>query len=67
MGFIFVLLAIAVAAGLLSAVIVIPIYRMKKPYAKLLATVVAVVLIPLLAWAGFVLLVVVSARQGHPF
>ena len=67
MEFIFMLLVIAVVAGLLSAVIVSPIYRMKKPNAKLLAAVVAVVLFPMLTWAGFVLLIVVSARQGHPF
>jgi hypothetical protein len=67
MGFMLTLATIAVIAGLLSAVIAIPIYRMKKPHAKLIAVVVVVILFPLLSWAGFVLLIVVSARQGHPF
>jgi hypothetical protein len=58
---------LALIAGLLSAAISVPIFRMRKSYAKPLAIVLGAVLFLFFSWAGFVLLIIISARAGHPF
>ena len=58
---------IGLPAALLSGAAVWPIFRMQRPYAKVIAVVVGVVLFVVFAWAAFVALIVWSAQQGHPF
>jgi hypothetical protein len=58
---------LALVASLLAAVVCVPFSRLKKPFAKPLAIVLGGVLFVFFSWAGFVLLIVVSARAGHPF
>lgn len=63
-------LTIAVLAGvaaLLSALFAWPVWRLKESYAKAVAVVLGVVLFVSFSWGGFVLLIVESARRGHPF
>ena len=58
---------IGLPAALLSGATVFPVYRLQKPYAKVMAVVVGVVLFLVFAWAAFVALIIWSARQGAPF
>jgi hypothetical protein len=58
---------LAGVAGLLSALVAVPVWRLKKSYAKPLAVVLGVVLFVVFTWGGFVMLIVESARRGHPF
>jgi len=58
---------LALIAGMLSAAISVPVFRWKKPYARPAAVVLGIILFVFFSWAGFVLLIVVSARAGHPF
>jgi predicted PurR-regulated permease PerM len=63
-------LTIAVLAGvaaLLSALFAWPVWRLKKSYAKPVAVVMGVVLFVVFTSGGFILLIVESARRGHPF
>jgi hypothetical protein len=63
-------LTIAVLAGmaaLLSALVAVPVWRLKTSYAKPVAAVLVVLLFVVFTWGGFVLLIVESARRGHPF
>lgn len=58
---------IGLVAAALSGAIAVPIGRLQKPYARPAAVVLGLVLFALLSSAGFVLLIVLSARAGHPF
>lgn len=57
---------VGLPAALLSGTASVFIWRTRKPYAKLIAIVVGVLLFAVLAWATFVALVVWSTQQGHP-
>ena len=59
-------LLVGLPAALLSGAASVLIWRTRKPYAKLIAIVVGILLFVVLAWAAFVALVVWSAQQGHP-
>ena len=67
MAFFLTIAVLAGAAALLSALVAVPVWRLQKPYAKPLAVVLGVVLFVGFTWGGFVLLIVESARRGHPF
>ena len=67
MEFVLTIGLLVVIACTLSAAIGVPIYRLNKPYAKPLAIVLVIISFAVFSWAGFVLLVVISARAGHPF
>ncbi|MDA1051417.1 MAG: hypothetical protein O3C40_13175 [Planctomycetota bacterium] len=67
MEFFLTLAALAVTAALLSGIIAVPIFRLKKPYAKPIAVVLGVILFVVFAIGGFILLLAESARRGHPF
>ena len=66
MEFFLTLAILAAVAGVLSAALAYPIFRLGKPYAKPLAVVLGLILFVVFAWAGFVLLIAESARRGHP-
>lgn len=67
MEFVLTIGLLVVIACTLSVVIGFPIYRLKRPYAKPLGILLAIILFVAFSWAGFVTLVVISARAGHPF
>jgi hypothetical protein len=67
MGFFLTLAVIAAIAALLSGTIAWPLFRIRKPYAGPLAVVLGIILFVGFAWAGFVLLIVISGQNGHPF
>ena len=67
MEFFLTIAVLASVAALLSALFARPVWRLKKSYAKPLAVVMGVVLFIACTWGGFVLLIVDSARRGHPF
>lgn len=67
MEFFLTLAVLAAVAGLLSAAIAFPIFRLRKPYAKPLAVVLGLILFVVFAIGGFILLIAESARRGHPF
>lgn len=68
MGFILtIVLLVVIPAAFLSSLVVRPLFRQRKPYAKPLAVVAGVVLLLVFAWGGFVLLVAGSGQLGHPF
>lgn len=58
---------IAAIAALLSAGFCVPIFRLKKRYAKPIALVVGLILFVVLSLAGVFLLILESTRRGHPF
>ncbi|MDA1039098.1 MAG: hypothetical protein O3A37_02235 [Planctomycetota bacterium] len=62
-----ILFLVALPAALLSGAASVLIWRTRKPFAKLIAIVLGVVLFVALAWAAFVTLIVWSSQQGHPF
>jgi hypothetical protein len=45
----------------------VPVWRLKTSYAKPVTAVLVVLLFVVFTWGGFVLLIVESARRGHPF
>lgn len=57
---------VGLPAALLSRTASVFIWRTRRPYAKLIAVVVGVLLFVVLAWAAFVALAIWSAEQGHP-
>ena len=67
MEFFLTLGVLTMIASLLSAAISVPIFRLKKPFAKPLVVGLGVVLFVVFSWAGLVTLIMVSARAGHPF
>lgn len=67
MAFFLTIAVLAGVAALLSALVALPIWRLRKQYAKSLAVVLGVLLFMFFTWGGFVLLIVESARRGHPF
>lgn len=67
MEFFLTLGVIAGIAGLLSAGMVFPLFRSKRPYAKPIAVIVGVILFVVLSFGGVFLLILESQRRGHPF
>ena len=67
MAFFLTIAVLAGVAALLSALAAVPVWRLKKQYAKPLAVVLGVLLFAVFTWGGFVMLIVESARRGHPF
>ncbi len=67
MAFFLTIAVLAGVAALLSALFAWPVWRLKKSYAKPAAVVLGVILFVVFSWGGFVLLIVESARRGHPF
>ena len=67
MAFFLTIAVLAGVAALLSALVAVPVWRLQKQYAKPVAVVLGVILFVVFTWGGFVLLIVESARRGHPF
>ena len=67
MEFFLTLAIISAVAALLSIAMVFPIFRWKRPFTKLIAVMVGLILFLSLTWAGVVFLVAESAQRGHPF
>ena len=67
MEFFLTLAIITAIAGLLSATLVSGIFRSKHPYGKGIAVLVGLILFAALACGGVWLLIIESARRGHPF
>ena len=56
-----------IVIGFLSVTVGVWISRRPISYAKLLAVFVGILLFVVLTWASFVAVVIVAAKQGHPF